>query len=186
MKKLFPILLMVLGVAFVAAGGYAMYRGFDANDQVHDELVAQNITTPEDASIPNALVDDKDTAHSMAEIIEVHALEATGGLTYAEMGRFATPDGDPAGTSDESQAVIGSDGRPVANNARNTAFQASALRTSLFSSVMAFEISTLVVGIGALLLLLGFAVGGVGVALAGLALPKFAAKVHVEPVAAAH
>ena len=102
MKKLFPILLMVLGVAFVAAGGYAMYRGFDANDQVHDELVAQNITTPEDASIPNALVDDKDTAHSMAEIIEVHALEATGGLTYAEMGRFATPDGDPAGTSDES------------------------------------------------------------------------------------
>ena len=66
MKKLFPILLMVLGVAFVAAGGYAMYRGFDANDQVHDELVAQNITTPEDASIPNALVDDKDTAHHLA------------------------------------------------------------------------------------------------------------------------
>ena len=186
MKKLFPILLMVLGVAFVAAGGYAMYRGFDANDQVHDELVAQNIVTPEDASIPNALVDDKDTAHSMAEIIEVHALEATGGLTYAEMGRFATPDGDPAGTSNEDEAVIGSDGRPVPNNARNTAFQASALRTSLFSSVMAFEISTLVVGIGALLLLLGFAVGGVGVALAGLALPKFAAKFHVEPVAAAH
>jgi hypothetical protein len=42
------------------------------------------------------------------------------------------------------------------------------------------------VGIGALLIVLGFAVGGVGVALAGLALPKFAEKMHVEPVAAAH
>ena len=51
---------------------------------------------------------------------------------------------------------------------------------------MAFEVSTLVIGIGVLLVVLGFAVGGMGVALAGLALPRFAAKFHVEPVAAAH
>ena len=86
----------------------------------------------------------------------------------------------------EAEALIGSDGRPVVNNLRNTAFQAAALRTSLYSSVMAFEVSTLVIGIGALLVVLGFAVGGMGVALAGLALPRFAAKFHVEPVAAAH
>ena len=186
MKKLFPILLMALGVAFLAAGGYAMYRGVDTRNQVEDELVAQNITTPEDASIPNTLVDDVATARAMAEIIDQHARESTDGLTYSEMGRFATPDGDPAGTSNEEEALIGSDGRPVANNLRNTAFQAAALRTSLFSSVMAFEVSTLVVGIGVLLVLLGFAVGGVGVALAGLAIPQFAEKVHVEPVAAPH
>ena len=186
MKKLFPILLMAVGVAFLVAGGYATYRGFDARDQVRDELVAQNITTPEDASIPNTLVDDVATARSMAEIIDTHALESTGGLTYSEMGRFATPDGDPAGTSNEDEALIGSDGRPVPNNLRNTAFQAAALRTSLYSSVMAFEVSTLVVGIGALLVVLGVAVGGVGVALAGLALPRFAKKFHVDPVAAAH
>jgi hypothetical protein len=185
-KKLFPILLMALGVAFLAAGGYATYRGFDARDQVREELIAQNITTPEDASIPNERVDDVATARSMAEIINTHALESSEGLTYAEMGRFATPDGDPAGTSNEAEALIGSDGRPVANNARNTAFQASALRTSLYSSVMAFEVSTLVIGVGALLFVLGVAVGGVGVALAGLALPRFAKRFHVEPVAAAH
>jgi hypothetical protein len=185
-KKLFPILLMALGVAFLVAGGYATYRGLDARDQVRDELVAQSITTPEDASIPNAVVDDVATARSMAEIIDTHAREATGGLTFSEMGRFATPDGDPAGTSDEDEALVGSDGRPVPNNARNTAFQAASLRTSLYSSVMAFEVSTLVVGIGALLVVLGVAVGGVGVALAGLALPRFAERFHVEPVAAAH
>lgn len=184
MKKLFPILLMVVALGFLVGGGYALNRGFGARSEVRDQLVAQSITTPEDASIPNALVDDAATARSMAEIIQVHTLESTGGLTYAEMGRFATPDGDPAGTSDESAALLGSDGRPVPNNARTTAFQSAALQTSLYSSVMAFEVATLVIGIGAMVLVLGFAVGGVGVALAGLALPRFAKRMHVEPVAA--
>jgi hypothetical protein len=184
-KKLFPILLIALGVVFLGAGGYATYRGFDARDQVRDELLAQDITTPEDASIPNAQVDDIATARSMADIIGHHALEATDGLTYSEMGRFAVESGDPAGTDDPEAALTGADGRPVANSARNTAFQASALRTSLYSSVMAFEVSTLVLGIGAMVIVLGLAVGGVGVALAGLALPRFAEKVHVQPVAAA-
>ena len=184
MKKLFPILLGVLGAAFLAGGAYATARGFDARDQVRDELVAQDITTPDDASIPGVRVDDVATARSMAEIIDHHARESTDGLTYAEMGRFMTPDGDPAGTNDESAAVVGGDGRPVANPMRNVAFQASALRTSLYSSVMAFEVSTLVIGIGALLMALGFAIGGVGVALAALALPSLAHWFHVEPVAA--
>ncbi len=186
MKKLFPILLVALGVAFLGGGAYATARGFDARDQVRDELVAQNIVTPEDASIPNVRVDDVATARSMAEIIEEHALASTDGLTYSEMGRFMTPDGDPAGTNDEAQAVIGNDDRPIANPLRNVAFQASALRTSLYSSIMAFEVSTLVVGIGALLAALGVAVGGVGVALAGLAVPRLAKRFHVEPVAADH
>jgi hypothetical protein len=185
-KKLFPILLIALGVAFLGAGGYASYRGFDARGQVRDELVAQNITTPDDASIPNARVDDVASARSMADIIDSHARESSNGLTYSELGRFMTPDGDPAGTNDEAQAVIGADDRPVSNPVRTTAFQASALRTSLYSSVMAFEVSTLVIGIGALLVLLGFAIGGVGVALAALALPSLAHYFHVEPVAAAH
>lgn len=184
MKKLFPILLMVLGVAFVAAGGYTIYRGFDARDEVRNELVAQNIVTPEDASIPNALVDDVATARSMADIIDEHARQSTGGLTYSELGRFMTPDGDPAGTNDPEQAVLDGNGNPVSNPARTTAFQASALRTSLFSSVMAFEISTLVMGLGLMLVVLGFAVGGVGVALAALVLPKLAHLLHVEPVVA--
>ena len=184
MKKLFPILLMAVGVAFLGAGGYATYRGFDARSDVHDELVAQNIVTPDDASMPGVLVDDIASARSMADIINTHALEGSEGLSYAEMGRFATPDGNPAGTSDEAEALIDANGRPVPNQARNTALTAASLRTSLFSSVMAFEVSTLVIGIGALLVVLGFAIGGVGVALAGLALPRFAEKMHVQPVAA--
>ena len=184
MKKAFPIALMLVGLVFLAAGVYTIGRGFDARDQVRDELIAQNITTPEDASIPNVRVDSIATAKSMAEIIDFHALESTGGLTYSEMGRFAVESGDPAGTSNPEEALIGADGKPVANGLRNTAFQAAALRTSLYTSVMAFEISTLVSGLGLMIVVLGVAVGGLGVALGALAIPALARKVHVPAVVA--
>ncbi|HVM09088.1 MAG TPA: hypothetical protein VM345_11530, partial [Acidimicrobiales bacterium] len=119
MKKVFPILLMVLGVVFLAAGAYTTFRGYDAKDQVKDELHRQNIVTPEDASLPNVRVHDVASAQSMADIIDKHALESTGGLTYSEMGRFAVASGDPAGTSDPEEALKGADGKPVANPLRN-------------------------------------------------------------------
>lgn len=158
MKKLFPAALMLIGVVFLFAGGYTTYRGFDAKQMVRDELVAQRITTPEDASIPNAIVDDPATAKSMADIIDEHALKATGGKTYSEMDRE-----DPA---------------------RATAFQASALRTSLYTSVMAFNLGDLVIGLGFMIAVLGIAVGGVGIALEGLVVPALARRLHVKPVAA--
>jgi len=184
MKKAFPIALIALGLVFLAASGYTIFRGFDAKDQVRDELVAQNIVTPDDASIPGVVVSNAAEAESMADIIDVHARESTDGLTYSEMGRFMTPDGDPAGTSDEAAALKGADGKPVANPLRNTAFQASALRTSLYTSVMAFNVADLVLGLGLMIGVLGLAVGGLGVALGGLAIPAFARRLHVEPVVA--
>ena len=183
-RKLFPIALILLGVVFVGAGTYTVARGFDAKDQVRAELIAQNITTPEDASIPNARVDSIATARSMADIIDVHSRESTDGLTYAEMGRVLAADGSAAGTNDEGAAVKDGNDRAVANPLRNVAFQAASLRTSLFSSVMAFEVANLVTGLGLMILVLGVAVGGLGVALAGLAIPSLSKKLHVEPVAA--
>ena len=184
LKKLFPIALVVLGVVFLGAGVYTVSRGLDAKDTVRGELIAQNITTPDDASIPGVRVDSIATAQSMADIIDRHALESTEGLTYSEMGRFMTADGNPAGTSVEDEAVKDANGKPVANPLRNVAFQAATLRTSLYSSIMAFEVANLVTGLGLMIVVLGLAVGGVGVALAGLAIPSWSRKVHVEPVAA--
>ncbi|HVM09490.1 MAG TPA: hypothetical protein VM345_13565, partial [Acidimicrobiales bacterium] len=106
------------------------------------------------------------------------------GLTYSEMGRFAVASGDPAGTSDPEEALKGADGKPVANPLRNVAFQASALRTSLYTSIMAFNVADLVMGLGLMIAVTGIAVGGLGFALAGLAIPTLARKVHVDPVAA--
>jgi hypothetical protein len=184
MKKLFPIVLMIFGLVFVGASAYTVHRGFDAKDQVRAELTAQDITTPSDASLPNRKVTNVATAQSMADIIDHHALDASGGLTYSQMGRFASKTGDAAGTDDATAALLGADGKPVSNPIRNVAFQASALRTSLYASIMAFNIADLVVGLGLMMLVLGASVGGVGVALGGLAIPSLARRVHVEPIAA--
>jgi hypothetical protein len=183
MKKTFPILLMFLGLAFVGASGYTINRGYDAKNQVRQELLAQRITTTPDARVPNVRVHDAATAKVMADIIDKHAREATGGKTYSEMGRFLSKTGGD--TNDAAQAVLGADGKPLANPARTVAFQASSLRTSLFTSIMAFKIADLVVGIGVLLAALGIAVGGVGLALAGLAIPAVGRRFHVNPAATA-
>ena len=98
-----------------------------------------------------------------------HTLEGTGGLTYAQMGRFqsaAKPD-DPAGTSDEAAAAKDESGQPVANGARNTWVTETALTTALNMSYMAERLAVfgLVVGVALLLtgiglVILAFAVFG--------------------------
>jgi hypothetical protein len=153
------------GLVMLIGGAYALMEGLSARQQVKDKLEAQGIVTPEDASIPNATVNDEATAESMAAIIEKHAAESTGGLTYAEMGRFATADNDPAGTNDEAEALKDGSGRPVSNPLRNVAFQASALQTSLYTSVMAFNVAKLVIGLGIAFIALGLGTWIVGVPL---------------------
>jgi hypothetical protein len=185
-KKAFPIALMIVGLVFLAAGGYTIKRGLDAKDQVKSELLAQNITTPEDARVPNIPVNSASSAKVMADIINHHALDATGGLTYSEMGRFANKEGTPKGTDDAKAAALDATGKPVANNLRNTALTAANLRTSLYSSIMAFNVADLVMGLGLMIITLGFATAGLGVALGALSIPRLGYKLHVEPLVAEH
>jgi hypothetical protein len=94
--RLFPKMVIVLGIAFALAGVVVAGAGVYINSFVGQQLAAQQITTPEDASIPNAPVTDIATALSMANIIQHHAADSGNGLTYAQMGRFAVESGDPA------------------------------------------------------------------------------------------
>jgi len=98
-----------------------------------------------------------DQARAFAKIIREHSLESTGGLTYAEMGRFVSaddPDG-PAGTSDEEAALTDEDGNPVPNSARNTWVTATALTTALNVSYMAERLAVFGMVVGLALLLTG-------------------------------
>jgi hypothetical protein len=120
---------VIFGLAFIVGGIYMMQQGQDAHDEVEDALIAENIVTPEDASIPNVRVDDADSAKAQADVIEKHYLELTEGKTYSELDRE-----DPN---------------------RETAFRAASLRTSLNMAVMGFKVSELVVGLGAFLIVVG-------------------------------
>jgi hypothetical protein len=130
--KLPVIIALLMSLALLGTGAVLLVVGIDAKDQVRTELAAENITTPDDATIPGVPVDSAETAMSQAEIIQDHTLEATEGRTWADMDRE-----DPQ--------------RPFY-------LQAASLRTALMSSYLAFKLADLVTGLGALFLALG--IGG--------------------------
>ena len=99
---------------------------------VSTELADQKIVTSDDACLPGRSVSDPFTAYCEAQVIEQHALEATGGLYYAEMDRE-----DPL---------------------RATAATASFLRASLFTSVVAFGSAAMAVGMGIVFILIGLGI----------------------------
>jgi hypothetical protein len=97
--------------------------------------------------------------------MEYHALEATGGKRFAEMGRFLTASGEE--TNDEALAAKDANGRPVENGLRNLWVTETALTTALNMSYMAEQLSLfgLVVGVALLLTGIGFLVLSIGGAL---------------------
>ena len=182
--KLFPKLVIAVGIMFALAGVVAAGAGFYINGFVTQQLAAQNITTPEDASIPNAPVTSIATALSMADIIQHHAADSGKGLTYAQMGRFAVESGDPAGTNNADQALKDNNGKPVANAARATQQTAASLVTSLSLSAMAIGAAYGAIALGVGFTLLGLVIAGLGYALLGLITPAVAQKFGLQPITA--
>ncbi|MGB1288857.1 MAG: hypothetical protein ACPG7F_20155, partial [Aggregatilineales bacterium] len=174
----------VIGVIFVAAGLVTAGAGIYVQSFVVQQLSDQSITTPGDATIPNAPVNDIATALSMADIIQHHAASGSGGLTYAEMGRFAVEGADPAGTSNVDEALLDEAGNPVANAARNTQLTAAGLVTSLSLSAMAIGVAYGVIALGIGFALLGIVIAGLGYALLGLITPEVAERYGLQPIAA--
>ena len=170
MKKACGVPLLLVSLVLVGMGVYAMGRGFDARDQVRAQLVAEDVTTPPGASIPNARVDDEDTAMAMAQFVDGAIKEATGGRRYDQVSRYLTATGTE--TDDPAAAAVGPDGQPVENPLRQAAFEVSTATNGLYTSVMAFHIGELAVGLGVVLLVLGAGVGVVAVALGGLTAPE--------------
>ena len=180
--RLFPKMVIVLGIAFALAGVVVAGAGVYINSFVTQQLTAQQITTPEDATIPNAPVSDIATALSMADIIQHHAAESADGLTYAQMGRFAVESGDPAGTNNAAEALKDANGKPAANQARNTQLTAASLVTALSLSAMAIGASYGAIALGVAFAILGIVLAGLGYALLGLITPAVAQRFGIHSV----
>jgi hypothetical protein len=125
MRKTASVASIVLGVLMVI-GGIATWV------VVASTLSDQNIVTSDDACLPGRSVADPFTAYCEAKVIETHTLEATGGLTYAELDRE-----DPL---------------------RETAATSSFLQSSLFTSVVAFGVAAMAVGMGLIFILIGLGI----------------------------
>ena len=181
----------VAGAILIAFGAAAIYMGVDGRSTVRDSLAAEKIVGGDDmspaeiqkgieeagiAGVPGLVipslnlidepVDTGAEARAFAQYMRIHALEGSGGLAYAEMGRFATPDGNPAGTSDPAAALKDESGNPVPNTARNTWVTETALTTALNMSFMAEQLALFGTVVGIALLLSG--IGFIVLAYAGL------------------
>jgi hypothetical protein len=105
-------------------------------------------------SVANQTIDTGSEAKCFASYMRIHALEATGGKTYAQMPRYATADG--AGTNDEAAALKDEkSGAPVSNAAREIWVTETALSTALNTSFFAQSVALFAIVMGAALLLTG-------------------------------
>ena len=129
-------------------------------DEIEKEATAaglDNVDIPE-CDVAGETIDTGSEAKCFAEYMRIHALEASGGLTYAQMPRYATDDGK--GTNDADQATKSPSGQPVSNARRDLWVTETALTTALNVSYMADQLGNfgLVVGIALIISGIGFAV----------------------------
>jgi hypothetical protein len=129
-------------------------------EEIQKEATAaglENVDVP-DCDVAGEKIDTGSEAKCFASYMRIHALEASGGLTYAEMPRYATDDGK--GTNDPDQATKSASGQPVSNAKRDLWVTETALATALNVSYMADQLGNfgLVVGVALLLAGIGFIV----------------------------
>jgi hypothetical protein len=117
----------------LALGSLLIIGGVGTWILVSTTLADQKITVSDDAScLAGDEVDGPFSAYCQAMVIDKHALEATGGLRYAELDQD-----DPK---------------------RQTAMTASFLQASLFTSVMAYGVAAMAMAIGVLFILIGLGI----------------------------
>jgi predicted phage tail protein len=122
----------VLAILVIVAGAIMVAAGVVTWIAVQNTLADEHITVSSDAAhFAGDDVNGPLTAYSEAQTIEKHALESSGGKTYAELARE-----DPK---------------------RQTVMTASFLRASLFTSVVSFGIAAMAAGLGVVLVLIGIA-----------------------------
>jgi hypothetical protein len=167
---------IVAGLILIAFGAGAVIIGFGGRDEVSTNikreqivgtpdmkpsLIAQkvreagltNVTLPT-CDVAGKAVTNGGDAKCFASYMRIHALEATGGKTFAQMPQFATADGK--GT--DSPAVAAKDpktGQPQSNPARQVWINETALSTALNTSFFASSVGTFAIVMGFSLLLIG-------------------------------
>jgi hypothetical protein len=199
MRKAFEIGGLISAAVLIVFGVVAIAMGFSGRSTVSTSLSNEYIVGSSDMTpsaikseaqkagiasavkqwptenIANHKIDTGAEARQMSMYMHIHALEATGGYTYAQMGQFTAKDGTPkselmpgGGTSNPTFAATDpTTKQPVPNGARQVWVTYNALGTALNTSYMASQVALfgIVVGIALLLTGIGFAILAIGGAL---------------------
>jgi|GEM_PF-204323 len=123
-----------VGLTSIVIGFIMLVAGGVTWGMVSQQLANERISVSQDAPFlaGKQNVNDPFSAFAQAKAIEKHATEMSGGKTYAELD--------------------------AADPVREQVMNASFLRASLFTSVVAFGVATFVMAVGIILMILGWAV----------------------------
>ena len=131
-------------VLAIIAGTIMIIGGLWGIVFTYKNVARENITTPDDASIPSSPVRGPLTLHSQAEIIREHVLHTTIGLMYSEMPQKI------AKLDQAGNAILDENGEPVmvSNDARSIWITATTLITALHLGIITYVFSGLIVLLG--------------------------------------
>ena len=186
MRKLLEWGGVAAGAILIVFGVVAIIMGVNGRSTVRDSIKQEQIVgsgdmtpaaiateakqakLPDTIALPTCSVAGTDVvngtqARCFAQYMRIHTFEATGGYTYAQMGRYQAKPDAPAGalakgggTDDAKYAVVDATTKqPVANGARNIWITETALTTALNTSYLAENLSLFGVVVGVALLLSG-------------------------------
>jgi hypothetical protein len=213
MQRVLRIGGLVSGAVLIVFGVVVIVLAVDGRNTVHNELRQQQIVGTPDmtpsaikaegakaglknvsyptCTVAGQLVDTGPEARCFAQYMNIHALVATGGFTYAQMGQYqAKPDAPksqlaPGGGTNNTQyaQTDPTTGKPVSNGARNIWVTETSLATALNVSYMATQLSlfSVVVGVALLLSGVGFIVLALGSGIPGLTGRTAAAEPSAAP-----
>jgi hypothetical protein len=178
-------------VVLIAAGIAYVVVGVNGRNEVHDNVAREQIVGTPDmtptaireeiaaaglknvqdvptCSVAGEAIDNGDKAKCFASYMRIHALEASGGQTYAQLGRYLDKSGNP--TSDEKAAAVDpKSGRPVENPVRQTWVTETALSTGLNMAFFAEQVSIFGIVMGICMIVIGIGLGVLTVFAIGLA-----------------
>jgi len=122
----------IVGTISIVVGAIAIVVGISVYFVVRDQLSDQHVVVADDARFLSGQdVNGPFTAYAQARALNAHALDIGKGKTYAELARD-----DPT---------------------RNTVMTADFLQASLYTSVVALGMSTLIAVLGVMFVLVGIA-----------------------------
>jgi hypothetical protein len=191
MRKVLEIGGFVAAVVLIAFGVTAIVMGVNGRNTVNNSLKYQYIVGSADMtpsaikaeaqkskvysavkqwptkSVANENINTGAKARVFAQYMNIHALEATGGYTYSQMGIYIAKDGTPksqlmpgGGTDNAAYAAVDpTTKQPVSNGARNVWVTETALTTALNMSFMASQLGLFGIVVGIALLLTGIGLG---------------------------
>lgn len=135
MKKAFLVssfLAIITGLVLVGGGVWGIAF-------TYKNVAGENITTPDDASIPGVPVRGPFTLKAEADIIRVHTLRMTGDKTFAEMPRQIPK------LNENGKPILDEDGKPIMimNATRDIWITATTLITALNLGIIAYAFAGL-------------------------------------------